>query len=104
MQELRVAAMGGNIRRVIQMLSSSSEEVQRLAAAILARQGDRDDNRIGLVRAGAIPPLVHLLGSGSATVQQNAATALGKLHTRHNRQVTQLSWKHGSILCCLAGQ
>ena len=74
--------MGGNIRRVIQMLSSSSEEVQRLATATLAQLGDHDENRIGLVRAGSIPPLVRLLGSGSATVQQTAATALGKLPNR----------------------
>eukprot|EP00887_Chlorella_sp_A99_P001753 scaffold19.g1753.t1 len=72
-------AMGGAIPPLVQLLGSSSPEVQGLAAYALGNLTRTPADRKAITAAGAIPPLVGLLGSSSADVQQWAAYALGTL-------------------------
>uniref|UniRef100_A0A0G4I9L8 Armadillo repeat-containing domain-containing protein n=1 Tax=Chromera velia CCMP2878 TaxID=1169474 RepID=A0A0G4I9L8_9ALVE len=59
--------------------SRSSDGVKENAAGVLAKLRVNDESGTAIVDAGAIPPLVGLLTSGTDVAKENAARALAKL-------------------------
>ncbi|KAG1664972.1 hypothetical protein FOA52_001984 [Chlamydomonas sp. UWO 241] len=67
----------------------TSAAVQQKAAHALSNLAAKDDNKVTIAAAGAIPPLVQLLRLGSAAeVQQHAAGALINLALNADNKVT----------------
>ena len=77
--ELLSALAAGAIPPLVELLSSSTTDVQREAAAALWILALSADNKALIALAGGIPPLVELLSSGNSAVQQEAAAALRNL-------------------------
>ena len=75
---------------LLEKLKSTSLDSQKDAATAIREKSDSDDAyRIKIAAAGAIPPLVKLLGSSSVDVLQQAAWALRHLCRNTQNQVSQ---------------
>lgn len=68
--------MKSEIEAYVRDLSSLSIDTRKVAAAALAKVARNDTNRISIVQAGAIPPLVELLSDADTLVRRSAARAL----------------------------
>lgn len=71
--------MGNSISRSVAELSGGSPAEREAAARAIAGAACKPANRQAIAEAGAIPPLVELLGSGSTGAREAAAEALANL-------------------------
>ena len=69
----------GALELLVLLTQSWDEGVQEEAAIALTHYAHRPQNRMALVRAGALPPLIEQLSSSSSSVRFHAALALAAM-------------------------
>ena len=69
----------GALELLVLLTQSWDEGVQEEAAIALTHFAHRAQNRMALVRAGALPPLIEQLSSRSSSVRFHAALALAAM-------------------------
>ncbi|XP_073103186.1 U-box domain-containing protein 4 isoform X2 [Elaeis guineensis] len=78
-----------HVQKLVEDLESQAPEVQRAAASELRLLAKHNmENRVLIVKCGAVPPLVSLLHSKVKRVQENAVTALLNLSINDNNKVS----------------
>ena len=83
------AAVGGkDVGSLVQLLRDGSEGAKEQAACALSNLALNAENKVAIVRAGALEPLVPLLRDGSAGAKENAARALRSLSFNAENKVS----------------
>jgi hypothetical protein len=79
---MRAAITASSASPLVQLLGSTKAGVAVASAAALSTLAEHHDTAVTVAAAGAIPALIHLLGSGSSdALQESAAAALTNLST-----------------------